>query len=100
MLGLGDDGHTASLFPGTDALHERERWVTSIIGAKPEPRISMTYPALAASRHVAFLVAGDGKRAMLARLIDSDNTIPAGNVTSDGDLHVFCDDAALGKASG
>ena len=50
LLGLGeDDGHTASLFPGTAALKERRHWVTSVIGAKPEPRISMTYPALESS---------------------------------------------------
>ncbi|MGI8568420.1 MAG: 6-phosphogluconolactonase [Methylocella sp.] len=46
LLGLGEDGHTASLFPGAKALDESAAWATSIIGAKPEPRISLTYPAL------------------------------------------------------
>jgi 6-phosphogluconolactonase len=46
LLGLGEDGHIASLFPGTKVLDERGAWVTSIIGVKPEPRISLTYPAL------------------------------------------------------
>ncbi len=98
LLGLGDDGHTASLFPGTAALSERILWVTAVVGAKPEPRITMTYPVLGSSRFVVFLVAGAGKREMLGRLLDGDRSIPAGQVTSVGDLTVFCDEAALGKA--
>jgi 6-phosphogluconolactonase len=50
LLGLGEDGHTASLFPGTKALDKRDAWVTSSIGVKPEPRISLTYPPLQSSR--------------------------------------------------
>ena len=98
LLGLGEDGHTASLFPGTEALTERSKWVTAVIGAKPEPRITMTYPVLAASRAVVFLVAGAGKREMLNRLLDGDRSIPAAHVETAGDLNVFCDEAALGKA--
>ena len=96
LLGLGDDGHTASLFPGTDALRERDRWVTAVVGAKPEPRITMTFPVLASSRDVVFVVAGAAKRAMLKRLIDRDPGIPASNVEAQGKLYVFCDEAALG----
>ena len=96
LLGLGDDGHTASLFPGTDALRERDRWVTAVVGAKPEPRITMTFPVLASSRAVVFVVAGEAKRAMLKRLIDRDPSIPAANVEAQGDLLVYCDEAALG----
>jgi 6-phosphogluconolactonase len=59
LLGLGEDGHTASLFPGTKALDERDAWVTSIIGVKPEPRISLTYPALQSSNVILFVVAGE-----------------------------------------
>ena len=99
LLGLGDDGHTASLFPGTDALRERGKWVTAVVGAKPEPRISMTYPVLASSRAVVFLVEGEKKKAMLKRLIDRDPGIPAGHVESQGDLYVFCDEAAFGDPS-
>ena len=96
LLGLGDDGHTASLFPGTAALHEHDKWVAAVVGAKPEPRISMTFPVLASSRSVVFLVAGAGKRAMLKRLIERDPTIPATSVEAQGDLLVFCDRDALG----
>ncbi len=95
LLGLGDDGHTASLFPGTAALQEREKWVTAVVGAKPEPRITMTFPVLASSRAVIFLVAGEGKKTMLKRLLAHDPGIPASAVEAQGDLIVFCDEAAL-----
>ena len=96
LLGLGEDGHTASLFPGTAALKERERWVTAVIGAKPEPRVTMTYPILASSKAVLFVVAGSGKRDILSRLIDRDTTLPASHVDPQGEFIVFCDEAANG----
>jgi 6-phosphogluconolactonase len=69
LLGLGDDGHTASLFPGTPATQERTRLVT--IGAgKGMERISLTAPVLSAARQVIFLVSGAGKRQALQRLLD------------------------------
>ena len=92
LLGLGDDGHTASLFPGTPALEERARWVVSVIGAKPEPRITLTYPALASSRAIAFLVTGAGKRDILARARGGDRDLPAARV--EGDVVWFADRAA------
>ncbi|MEB3308390.1 MAG: 6-phosphogluconolactonase [Cyanobacteriota bacterium] len=69
LLGLGDDGHTASLFPGTPATQERTRLVT--IGAgKGLERISLTAPVLSAARQVIFLVSGAAKRQALKRLLD------------------------------
>jgi 6-phosphogluconolactonase len=69
LLGLGDDGHTASLFPGTAATQERTRLVT--IGAgKGLERISLTAPVLSAARQVIFLVSGAGKGEALRRLLD------------------------------
>jgi 6-phosphogluconolactonase len=68
LLGLGEDGHTASLFPGTPALRERDRWVVDVRSPKAEPRITLTYPALESTRASAFLVAGANKRAVLARV--------------------------------
>lgn len=69
LLGLGDDGHTASLFPGTPATQERTRLVT--IGAgKGLERISLTAPVLSAARQVIFLLSGAAKRQALARLLD------------------------------
>jgi 6-phosphogluconolactonase len=97
FLGLGEDGHTASLFPGTPALTERARWVVAVEGAQEEPRITLTYPALASSRHVAFLVEGGGKRAMAERLRRGDTAIPAGRIAPVGRLHIFIDTAAAGQ---
>jgi hypothetical protein len=62
LLGIGEDGHTASLFPGQPALQETRRWAVAVIGAKAEARITLTYPALDSSRDVAFLVTGQEKR--------------------------------------
>jgi 6-phosphogluconolactonase len=94
LLGLGSDGHTASLFPGTSAVEERRRWVVAVVGAKPEPRISLTFPALDSSANLAFLVAGEGKRAALARVLAGDRTLPAARLRSVGRLWFFFDRAA------
>src|SRR3984893_14731878 len=51
LLGLGRDGHPASLFPGTAVLEERERWAAAVVGAKAEARVTLTYPALESTRH-------------------------------------------------
>ena len=97
LLGLGPDGHTASLFPGTAVLAERERWVAAVIGAKSEARITLTYPALESSRRAAFLVVGGEKRAILRRLRDGDETLPAAHLHSVGSLCIFADVAAAGS---
>jgi 6-phosphogluconolactonase len=94
LLGLGPEGHTASLFPGTPILDERRRWVGAVVGAKPEPRISLTYPALDSSREVAFLAAGEGKRAVLDRLFASDISLPVSRLRPQGELRFFFDRAA------
>lgn len=96
LLGLGSDGHTASLFPGAPGLAERGAWVAAVVGAKPEARITLTYPALDSSREVAFLVAGEGKRAALRRLLDGDAALPAAGVRPAGPVTVFADRAAAG----
>ena len=96
FLGLGEDGHTASLFPGVSALDEREAWTAAVIGAKPEPRLTLTYPALNSSRTVAFLVAGGGKREILARALAGDPALPAVAVKPVGELIWFTDTAAAG----
>jgi 6-phosphogluconolactonase len=94
LLGIGNDGHTASLFPGQPALQETRRWVVAVIGAKAEARITLTYPALDSSRDVAFVVTGQEKRDVVARAQAGDRTIPAGVVRPVGRLHWFTDRAA------
>jgi 6-phosphogluconolactonase len=82
------------LFPGQPALQETRRWVVAVIGAKAEPRITLTYPALDSSRDVAFVVTGREKRQVLARAQARDPTIPAGVICPVGHLHWFSDRAA------
>ena len=94
ILGLGPDGHTASLIPGTSVLEERHRWVAAVIGGRPEPRITLTYPALESSRHTAFLVAGADKRETLSRALAGDPELPATRVHPVGELIWLVDEAA------
>jgi 6-phosphogluconolactonase len=98
LLGLGLDGHTASLFPGDAALRERGKWVCAVVGAKREARITLTYPAIESCRHAAFLVAGSAKRKILERLRRGDQDLPAAHVRPMGTLSIFADAAAAGAA--
>lgn len=97
ILGVGANGHTASLFPGSPALRERERWVVDVIGAAPETRITLTYPAFESSRHVAFLVVGKEKEAAFAKLRRDDETQPAARLRPLGELWLFADAEAVGE---
>jgi 6-phosphogluconolactonase len=79
LLGLGPDGHTASLFPGTPAVRERDRLVTSVFVAKLASwRVTVTVPVLEAARAILFIVAGADKaealRAVLCGPLDPDRT--------------------------
>jgi 6-phosphogluconolactonase len=94
LLGIGDDGHTASLFPGQPTLQETRRWAVAVVGAKAESRITLTYPALDSSREVAFLVTGKEKQGVVARAQAGDRTLPAAVVHPIGRLHWFMDRAA------
>ncbi len=98
LLGLGSDGHTASLFPGKSALEESRRWVVATPpGRLPPPvdRVTLTLPALNAARAVAFLVAGADKAPTLRRVLAGDPDLPAARVRpARGSLHWFVDRAA------
>ena len=96
FLGLGTDGHIASLFPGNSALAERSRWAVPVIGAKDETRISLTYPVLESSRQIAFLVEGKEKSPIVRRLESGDSDLPAGRLQPAGQLTWFLDRAAAG----
>jgi 6-phosphogluconolactonase len=98
LLGLGADGHTASLLPGQPVLDERTRWVMAVSHGRPEVRITMTYPAIDSSRSVAFLVAGREKAAILNTIRSGDSALPAARVRPVGELIWFVDKAAAGQA--
>jgi 6-phosphogluconolactonase len=99
LLGMGDDGHTASLLPGQDELlDERERWVLPVTRGRPEARITLTYPVLESSRITVFLVSGKGKQEMLDRILSGDETdAPAARLKPHGRLLWFADQAAAGR---
>jgi 6-phosphogluconolactonase len=97
LLGLGADGHTASLLPGEPVLEERKRWVAVVAHGRPEIRITMTYPVIDSSRRVAFLVAGRDKAATLRAIRAGHSQVPAARVRPQGDLFWFIDSAAAGE---
>jgi 6-phosphogluconolactonase len=94
LLGLGDDGHTASLIPGHPALAERRRWVVPVAGARPEVRITLTIPVLGSSRSTAVLVSGSGKRHALGRALAADLALPTTAIQPAGQWIWLADQAA------
>jgi 6-phosphogluconolactonase len=71
VLGIGQDGHTASLFPGSSALAERRRLVLPVLGTKPPPeRLTITPPVIESARRVAVIASGADKAAMVARSVE------------------------------
>jgi 6-phosphogluconolactonase len=97
LLGLGTDGHTASLLPGEPALNERRRWVVAVSHGRPEVRITMTFPVIESSRRVAFLVAGREKAPIFRTIRAGDSDLPAAQVRPVGELFWFVDRAAAGE---
>lgn len=95
-LGLGPDGHTASLVPGDAVLEVSDRRVA--ITSEPYQgylRMTLTYPALATARRIVWLVTGPDKREPLAKLLEANESIPAGRVRND-EMIVVADEAAAG----
>jgi 6-phosphogluconolactonase len=101
LMGVGPDGHTASLFPKYPAVNETKRWVVGVPQAHVDPfvpRVSLTLPTLASCREMLFELAGHEKRAILARL-STDESLPANRARSIGETVLLVDQAAVGEGS-
>jgi 6-phosphogluconolactonase len=97
LMGVGPDGHTASLFPGYPALEETSHWVVGVPEANVEPfvpRVTLTLPTLGSCREMLFEVAGTDKRAILTRVFGGEN-LPANRARASGETVWLIDQAAL-----
>lgn len=97
LLGVGPDGHIASLFPADPAVEETERWVTGVPKAHVEPfvpRVTLTLPALGSCREMLFEASGAGKRAILTRVFSGED-LPANRARSIGETVWLLDAAAV-----
>jgi 6-phosphogluconolactonase len=96
LMGVGPDGHTASLFPQSRALDENSRWAVGVAKAGMEPlvpRVTLTFPALASTHEMLFMADGAGKREILHRVFSGED-LPAARAYAEGDLVWLLDRAA------
>lgn len=106
LLGLGEDGHTASLFPGCEAVEERSRWVAVCdLDRLEHPRVTLTLPVLERARRVLFLVSGEEKAEILRRVLEARgerrSELPAARLElEDGEVSWLVDRAAAGDPGG
>jgi 6-phosphogluconolactonase len=94
LLGLGSDGHTASLLPGSAVLEEKKRWAAAVTQGRPETRITLTYPVLESTRVAAFLVTGKDKAAAVHAVQAGEIALPASRLRPVGETVWFLDRAA------
>ena len=102
LLGMGDDGHTLSLFPGKDVVRETNKWVSEVLlDDAGNYRITLTAPVVNLASKVVFLVAGEGKAETLHHVLNGPyqpETYPSQLIQPDSNnLHWFADEAAAGK---
>jgi 6-phosphogluconolactonase len=107
LLGMGKDGHTASLFPGDSALKEVNQWAVSVNSppyTEPRRRITLTLPVINRSRNIFFMVSGEEKKDVVQSLLNepdkAGSIFPAGMVSTPGRLHWFLDESAYGVGTG
>jgi 6-phosphogluconolactonase len=96
LLGLGTNGHTASLFPGQPTLEERSAWCLPTTPPGEPTRVTLTWPPLEDCREAAFLVAGADKRDVVAAVRHRDPALPASRYAPSGTLQWWLDRAAAG----
>jgi 6-phosphogluconolactonase len=98
LLGIGEEGHTASIFPGSSLLEENKRWVREIwVPEKNMDRISFTMPFINQAKNVAFLVSGQSKAAIVKKIFSKSGAdLPAARVTAKNNLFWFLEEAAAG----
>jgi len=101
LQGIGDDGHTASLFPGTDILQEQDKWVAAVYVNKLKAwRISVTFPVINHARCIMMLVSGAGKADIVHELLaqePGDTPYPVQMIRPLGEMHWYLDNAAASK---
>jgi len=98
MLGIGEEGHTASIFPKSPLLADKKDWVKNVwVAEKNMDRISFTMPFINQAKNIAFLVSGDTKAAIIKKVFSkSGATLPAAMVKAKENLFWFLDEAANG----
>ncbi|UYQ91913.1 6-phosphogluconolactonase [Chitinophaga horti] len=101
LLGMGDDGHTLSLFPGTEVVHEQKAWTKAFfLPAQDMYRITLTAPVVNNAAAIVFLATGNGKALTLQAVIEGEykpDTYPSQVIRPvNGELHWFIDEAAAG----
>jgi 6-phosphogluconolactonase len=95
LLGLGEDGHTASLFPGDPSLDATGVLVLPVVAAKPPPnRITLTLPVLTAAREVLVLATGSGKHDAAARMLAGPDPLTPASLLAEADVTLIVDEAA------